>query len=138
MAVSAHEELPQVDANFTTVKAGERAYVVAVTGELDLYTTPRLTAELEAIAPDGPDVVVDLSGVTFIDSTGLGSLLLGVRRLRETNGSMALVCANESTKKLLSLVGVDRVLPVFDSSERALEHLVGSVVLRKLEQPARD
>ncbi len=128
------EELAPLDAAITTVQAGERAYVVGVTGELDLYTAPRLLAELEALAPDGPEIVLDLSRVTFIDSTALGSILLNVRRLRDANGSMALVCASPTTKKLLTMVGVDRVVPVFDTSERALEHLVGSVVLRKLEQ----
>jgi anti-sigma B factor antagonist len=131
--VGAPEELPQLDAAITTVKAGDRAYVVTVAGELDLYTTPRLVAELDAVAPDGPEVVLDLDAVTFIDSTGLGAILLCVRRLREADGGMALVCGQASTKKLLTMVGVDRVVPVFETSDRALEHLVGSVVLRKLE-----
>jgi anti-sigma B factor antagonist len=127
-------DLPRLDAAVTTLKAGENAYVVAVAGELDLYSTPQLVAELEALAPDGPEVVLDLDGVTFIDSTALGAILLNLRRLRESGGGMAIVCANETTRKLLTMVGVDRVIPVFETSARALEHLVGSVVLRKLER----
>jgi len=126
-------DLPPIDLTVSTVQAGEHAYVVSVEGELDLYTTPRLTAELEAIV-DGLEVVLDLSGVTFLDSTALGAILLAARRLRDENGALAIVTAEASTKKLLEIVGVDRVVPVFDTPERALEHLVGSLVLRKLEQ----
>jgi anti-sigma B factor antagonist len=127
------EDLSDLDVSITTVKTGERAYVITVAGELDLYTTPRLVAELEAVAPDGPEVVLDLDGVTFIDSTGLGTILLGVRKLRDAGGGLAIVCANESTGKLLGMVGIDRVAPVFATTDRAFEHLVGSVVLRELE-----
>jgi len=131
-AVPSHD-LPPIDITISTLRAGDRAYVVTVQGELDLYTTPQLTAELESLV-DGLDVVLDLSGVTFLDSTALGAILLAARRLREDNGALALVASEASTKKLLEVVGVDRVVPVFDTSERALEHLVGSLVLRKLEQ----
>ena len=77
--------------------------------------------------------MVDLSSVTFIDSTAIGSILAAGRTLRKAGGALALVSPGDSTRKLLELVGVDRVLPVYDTTERALEHLVGSVVLRKLE-----
>ncbi len=113
---------------------GEHAYVLALQGELDLHSTPRLVAELEALTPDGPEIVLDLSEVSFIDSTALGAILLGARRLRQARGGMAIVSASPTTIKLLSLVGVDRVVPVYPSVDRALEYLVGSVLLRKLEQ----
>jgi anti-sigma B factor antagonist len=127
-------DLPQLDAAITTLKAGENAYVVSVAGELDLYSTPQLVAELEALAPDGPELVLDLGAVTFIDSTGLGAILLNLRRLRAAGGDMAIVCANDTARRLLGLVGLDRVIPLFETSSRALEHLVGSVVLRKLQE----
>ena len=61
--------------------------------------------------------MLDLSGVTFLDSTALGAILIAARRLREEQGGLAIVTAEASTKKLLSLVGVDRVVPV--STRRA-------------------
>jgi anti-sigma B factor antagonist len=128
------DELPQIEVGIATLETGDRAYLVSVEGELDLYSAPRLQAELDALAPDASDVVLDLSQVTFIDSTALGAILAAGRRLREADGRLALVAATDATRKLLALVGVDRVLPIYESSERALEHLVGSVVLRKLEQ----
>jgi len=127
-------DLPQLDAAITTLKAGENAYVVSVAGELDLYSTPQLVAELEALAPDGPELVIDLDGVSFIDSTGLGAILLNLRRLRAAGGDMAIVCADDTTRRLLGLVGLDLLIPLFETSSRALEHLVGSVVLRKLQE----
>jgi anti-sigma B factor antagonist len=126
-------DLPQLDATVTTTKVGENAYVLALQGEHDLYSTPRLVAELEALAPDGPEVVLDLTDVTFIDSTALGSILVGARKLRQAEGGIAIVSPGATTTKLLSMVGIDRVVPVFDTNERALEYLVGSVVLRKLQ-----
>jgi anti-sigma B factor antagonist len=131
--VTARDDLPKIDVSITTVKTGERARVVAVDGELDLYSAPQLSAELEALAADAAEVVLDLSAVSFVDSTALGAILLSARHLRDAGGRLALVAANDSTRKLLSLVGVDRVVPVYDTAEHALEHLVGSLVLRKLE-----
>jgi anti-sigma B factor antagonist len=128
------DALPKIDVGITTLETGDRAYLVSVDGELDLYSAPRLQAELDALAADAPDVVLDLARVTFVDSTALGAILASGRRLKEAGGRLALVAANDSTRKLLGLVGVDRVLPTYDSSDRALEHLVGSVVLRNLEQ----
>ena len=128
------EELPELDASVSTTKVGENAYVLALSGELDLYSTPRLVAELEALAPDGADVVLDLTEVTFIDSTALGAILIGARRLTQAGGGLVLAGPTPATTRLLGVVGIDRVVPLFETSERALEHLVGSVLLRKLEQ----
>lgn len=128
------KELPELDASVTTTKVGDDAYVLSLKGELDLYSTPRLVAELEALALDGAEVVLDLTVVTFIDSTALGAILLGARRLRQAGGGIALVSSSPTTTKLLTIVGIDRVVPVYETTERALEYLIGSVLLRKLEQ----
>jgi len=132
--VGDREELPKIDVSVTKVRTGDRAYLVSVDGELDLYSAPQLQAELEALAPDATDVVLDLTEVGFIDSTALGTTLASGGRLRDAGGRLALVAATPATRKLLGVVGVDRVVPVYDTSDAALEHLVGSVVLRKLEQ----
>jgi anti-sigma B factor antagonist len=128
------DDLPQLDAAITTTKVGENAYVVATRGELDLYSTPQLVAQLDAVVADGPEVVLDLTEVGFMDSTALGAILLAARRLRAAGGALSLVSASPATTKLIEMVGIDRVVPVHETAERALEHLVGSVVLRRLEQ----
>ena len=126
--------MPRVDVSVATMKVGEHAHVVTVEGELDLYTSPRLAAELEALATDEVEVVLDLSGVSFMDSTALGSILAAARRLRLEGGRLAVVCTSGTARRLLTLVGLDRVLPVYDTADRALEHMLGSVVLRRLER----
>ena len=126
-------ETPQIETTIATMKAGDSAYVVTVGGELDLYSSPRLAAELGALTADAAEVVLDLTAVTFMDSTALGAILASARLLRDAGGRLSLVAAGAATRKLLALVGVDRVLPVYETSERALEHLVGAVVLRRLE-----
>jgi len=132
--VGDREELPKIDVSVTKVRTGDRAYLVSVDGELDLYSAPQLQAELEALAPDANDVVLDLTEVGFIDSTALGTILASGRRLRDAADDELRRAATPATRKLLGVVGVDRVVPVYDTSDAALEHLVGSVVLRKLEQ----
>ncbi|MGZ4353527.1 MAG: STAS domain-containing protein [Gaiellaceae bacterium] len=126
-------ETPQIETTIATMKAGDSAYVVTVGGELDLYSSPRLAAELGALTADAAEVVLDLTAVTFMDSTALGAILASARLLRDAGGRLSLVASGASTRKLLALVGVDRVLPVYETAERALEHLVGAVVLRRLE-----
>jgi anti-sigma B factor antagonist len=113
-------ELPQVDPCFTSTTTADGRHVIAVAGELDLYTTPQLVAELETLTPQGPEIVLDLNEVSFVDSTALGAILLASRRLRQAGGTLALVCASPSTVKLLTLVGVDRVVPVYETTDAAL------------------
>jgi anti-sigma B factor antagonist len=118
--VSTAGELPQLDASVVTAKVGDTAYVLTLKGELDLYSTPLLTTELEALTPEGPQVVLDLAAVTFLDSTALGAILLAVRRLRQADGDLAIASPNPTTTRLLSIVGVDRVVPVYDTVAQAL------------------
>jgi anti-sigma B factor antagonist len=121
-AVSA-EDLPQLDATVTTTRLGDGTHVLAVRGELDLYSTPQLTTELDALADEPTNVVVDLSEVSFMDSTALGAILLAARRLREGERKLALVSPVAATTKLLSMVGIDRVVPVVESRDDALARL---------------
>jgi anti-anti-sigma factor len=113
-------DLPQVDPCFTTRTTADGRHVIAVAGELDLYTTPQLVAELEALTTAGPEIVLDLNEVSFVDSTALGAILLASRRLRQAGGELALACANPSTMKLLTMVGVDRVVRVYETADAAL------------------
>ena len=64
---------------------------------------------------------VDLSKATFIDSTTLGVLVGGVKRLRPAGGSLALVCTDENITKIFEITGLDRVFPIHSSREEALE-----------------
>jgi anti-sigma B factor antagonist len=89
---------------------------MSVTGELDLYTAPRLHAELAA-ALDGAGplrLVVDMSGVGFCDSTGMNVLLAAQRRARELGGDVQLAGPRPAVKKILHVTGLETVFTVLD------------------------
>lgn len=90
-------------------------------GEVDIYTAPKLREKLVELIDAGNDrVVVDLEGVGFMDSTGLGSLVAGLKRMRERDGELSIVCTREPVLKVLGITGLDRVFSVHDSVGDAL------------------
>ena len=94
--------------------------VLTVSGEVDLGTAPRLRETLVGVVADGhKHVVVDLSATEFLDSTGLGALVAGFKRLRAHQGDMRLVCTTDRIRKVFELTRLDRVLPLFESVEDA-------------------
>ena len=110
----------QLDAN---------AYVIALAGEVDLYTAPEFKQQLlEVIAQGAKDVVVDFSDTTFIDSTTLGVLVGGVKRLRTNEGQLSLVCSDRNIMKIFEITGLDRVFPIHKSRDEALQSVGGASV----------
>lgn len=91
-------------------------------GELDAYTVP---AFREALAGLGsvPRLLIDLSEVPFMDSAGLGALIGGIRRVRESGGEVAVACARPALTRLLHTTGFDRIVSVTDTPEAALAAL---------------
>ena len=107
-----------------TEQLNDDAYVISLAGEVDLYTAPEFKQQLlEVIGQGGKEVVVDFSNTTFIDSTTLGVLVGGVKRLRPTGGSLALVCTDQNISKIFEITGLDRVFPIYKSREEALENV---------------
>lgn len=85
------------------------------TGEIDLYTAPRLHSELAAvIANAAPQtrVIVDMSGVEFCDSTGMNVLLSCLRQARERGGELELAAPRPAVKKILQVTGLDSVFTI--------------------------
>ena len=73
------------------------SYVISLAGEVDLYTAPEFKQQLlEVIAQGAKHVIVDFSNTTFIDSTTLGVLVGGVKRLRTNDGQLTLVCTDRN------------------------------------------
>jgi anti-sigma B factor antagonist len=88
---------------------------VIATGEIDLYTAPRLQSELAAViagAAPASRVVVDMSGVEFCDSTGMNVLLSCLRQARERGGELELAAPRPAVRKILSVTGLDAVFTV--------------------------
>jgi anti-sigma B factor antagonist len=85
-------------------------------GEIDLYTAPRLHGELVAIlSGDEPvQVIVDMSGIEFCDSTGMNVLLAAQRRAREQGGDVELAAPRPAIRKVLQVTGLESVFTVLD------------------------
>ncbi len=98
------------------------ACVVRLSGEVDVYTSPQLKQELVALSDSACEhVVVDMEKLDFIDSSGLGVLVGGLRRMKERDGTLRLVCPKDSILKIFRITGLDRVFPLFTSVEEALD-----------------
>jgi len=104
-----------------TERAGGDAYVIALSGEVDLYTAPEFKQQLlEVIGQGAKQVVVDFSETTFIDSTTLGVLVGGVKRLRPAGGQLSLVCSDRNITKIFEITGLNKVFPIHETRQEAL------------------
>ena len=100
--------------------------IVSVGGEIDVYTAPKLRDKITELVADGRyHLVVDMEGVEFLDSTGLGVLVGGLKKVRANNGSLQLVCNQERLLKIFRITGLAKVFVIHRSSEDALgpEHV---------------
>jgi anti-sigma B factor antagonist len=105
----------------STKEAGPAAAVIALAGEVDLYTCPEFKAELLRVIADGATLVaVDLTETTFIDSTALGVLLRGVERLRQKGGRLTVVCVDPNMTKIFEVTGLNRIFSIYGTREEAL------------------
>jgi anti-sigma B factor antagonist len=103
------------------------AYVISLAGEVDLYTAPEFKQQLlDVIAQGGKDVIVDFTNTTFIDSTTLGVLVGGVKRLRTNDGQLSLVCSDRNITKIFEITGLDRVFTIYATRDEALSNLATS------------
>jgi anti-sigma B factor antagonist len=104
-----------------TEQTSEQQYVISLAGEVDLYTAPEFKQQLlDVIGKGAKDVVVDFTNTTFIDSTTLGVLVGGVKRLRQNDGQLSLVCSDRNITKIFEINGLDRVFTIHATREEAL------------------
>jgi anti-sigma B factor antagonist len=95
--------------------------VIEVRGEVDLYSAPRLKELIGDLASGGRTrIAVELEGVEFMDSTGLGVLISGLKRCREAGGTLSLVSPTDPVRKVLGITGLDKVFPIHDSASEAI------------------
>ncbi len=105
-----------------TEQLADNAYVISLGGEVDLYTAPEFKQQLlDVIAQGGTQVVVDFTNTTFIDSTTLGVLVGGVKRLRPTGGQLSLVCSDRNITKIFEITGLDKVFPIYATRNEAVD-----------------
>ncbi len=114
-----------MDLTLATREVDGRA-VVAVGGEIDVYTAPKLRDCITELVGAGTyDIVIDLEAVEFLDSTGLGVLVGGLKKVRAHDGSLDLVCTQERLLKIFRITGLAKVFMIHRSPEDALgpEHV---------------
>jgi len=92
--------------------------VVRVSGELDLHTSPQLRDHALALLGEPPvRIALDMSDVSFMDSSSLGMLVTCLKRVRERDGRLVLAGVNGSPQKVFTLTGLDRVFDMVPSVE---------------------
>jgi anti-sigma B factor antagonist len=107
-----------------TEQLGDDAYVISLAGEVDLYTAPEFKQQLlEVIGQGGKQVIVDFTNTTFIDSTTLGVLVGGVKRLRTNEGQLSLVCSDRNITKIFEITGLDRVFTIYPTRNEAVSNV---------------
>jgi anti-sigma B factor antagonist len=95
------------------IKQEEAATVIELVGDLDFHTARRLRETLLGLHAQGSNnVVLDMSRLEFIDSSGLSVLVAGLKRLRNSDGNLSLRAVPEQTKRVLEVSGLSRVLSV--------------------------
>ena len=95
--------------------------VIDVQGEIDMYTAPRLRELLIDLVSKGSyQLVVNLDKVGFLDSTGLGVLVGGVRRVRAHDGSLDLVCTQQRILKIFRITGLTEVFGIYETVDQAI------------------
>jgi anti-sigma B factor antagonist len=108
----------------TSEPVGDGIVVMAVAGEADLHNAPALKEHaLAAIAAGVTRIVIDLTDVTFLDSTTIGVLVQCERALRPLNGRVALVVTDANVARVFTITALDRVFPIHATRADALAHL---------------
>ena len=95
--------------------------VIDVQGEIDMYTAPRLRELLIDLVSKGHyQLVVNLDKVGFLDSTGLGVLVGGLKRVRAHDGSLDLVCTQQRILKIFRITGLTEVFGIYETMDQAI------------------
>jgi len=109
-----------VELSLTTRTQGGHT-VLAAGGEIDVYTAPQLRQRLVELVDEGrPQIVVDMEQVEFLDSTGLGVLVGGLKRVRAREGSLRLVCSQERILKIFRITGLEKVFGIHPTVDAAV------------------
>ena len=107
-----------------TQQPREGVAVIRLGGEVDVYTSPRVKQEILDLLNAGTSkLVVDLSGVDYLDSTGLGVLIGGLKRARERDGDLKLICDNVRILRIFEITGLTKIFDIYRTEAEALDKL---------------
>jgi len=95
--------------------------LVSVGGEIDVYTAPRLRDKITELVNAGHhSLIIDMENVDFLDSTGLGVLVGGLKKIRAQDGTMSLICSQDRLLKIFKITGLAKVFTIYPSESAAL------------------
>jgi anti-sigma B factor antagonist len=95
--------------------------VVSIYGEVDVATSPQLREQLIQLVGEGRTrLVLDLEGVDFLDSTGLGTIVSALKRARTHGGDLRLVCTEARITRLFEITGLDKAVPLHPTLDAAI------------------
>ena len=110
--------------DISTREVEDKLAVIKVRGDVDIYTAPQLRETIHKVVDAGrSDVIVDLGGVDFIDSTGLGVLIGGLRRARERGGELVIASPSERVRRILEITDLRRIFRIFKTADEAISAL---------------
>ena len=96
---------------------------INIEGEIDVYTSPKVKEALNDLINKGHyNLIVNLEGVSYIDSTGLGVLIGALKRVKENNGDIRLICNNMQIKKIFDITGLVKIFGIFATEAEALKN----------------
>lgn len=104
-----------------STRNADGAAIVTISGEVDMFTSPDLRRELRQLTRDAvPRIVVDLSDVGFMDSSGIATLVQGLKEARPFGGDLLLAAPNETVLRVLKLANLTKLFRVHETVEEAL------------------
>ena len=102
----------------------DHAALIDLDGEIDVYTAPQLKQQIIELLDGGTRrVLINLSHVDYLDSTALGVLIGGLKRLRERDGTLDLICPNPRIKRIFEITGLDKIFDMYATDEEAIQQL---------------
>ena len=103
-----------------TRSIGNEASIIDLEGEVDVYTAPQLKQQIITLLDGGVKrVVINLSSVEYLDSTALGVLIGGLKRLRERDGTLDLICPNPRIRRIFEITGLDKIFDIYSTEADA-------------------
>ena len=113
----------------TSLRHHDAIPILDVVGEIDIYTTPQFKEAVSAaINENKPAIVINMERVTYMDSSGFGTLLSATKRLRPLDGSLYLTGCNEAIQRMLQITRLNTIFGVYASEDEALAAAVQSTL----------
>jgi len=110
-----------VDIKVTSKKLSEKVHSVEVHGEIDVYTSSKVKEKIGELIEKGIYIlIINLEEVRYIDSTGLGVLIGALKKVKEHDGNIGLICTNPQIRKIFNITGLVKIFGLYKSEEEAL------------------